>query len=208
MNPENKSRVNITTITVGHLETNCYLLHDSKGDAAIIDPGGSPERILMEIDKKICKPRCILITHGHSDHISGIEGVLKAWAVPVLMHRLEIGFLRLPGHRARRFHAEALDGTGFLSLEDGDTINISGIPLTALHTPGHTPGGVCYVMGDVAFTGDTLFCDGVGRTDFEGGNERQLLNSIKTKLLTLDDSTRIFPGHGPSSSIGREKQFF
>ena len=198
----------IKTIVVGYLETNCYLVGDSKGDAVVIDPGGSPDRILFEIDKNFYRPFCILLTHSDSDHIGGLDGVLRNRQAPVLMHRKELDFLRMPKTRISRFPGKVPAEPGYYALEDGDVVEADGWGLTVLFTPGHTPGGVCYRLGDVVFTGDTLFSDGVGRTDFEGGSEEALTQSIYGRLLTLEDSVKIYPGHGPPSTIGRERRQF
>ena len=203
-----EQKIRIKTVVVGYLETNCYLIGDAKGDAVVIDPGGNPERILLEIDKNFYRPFCILITHSHSDHISGLEGVLRHWQIPVLMHWTELDFLRIPKMKISRFRGQVSSEPGYYALEDGDVIGRNGWEINVIFTPGHTPGGVCYRSGDMVFTGDTLFQDGVGRTDFEGGNEGALMRSITERLLVLEDHIKIYPGHGPSSTIGRERGCF
>lgn len=200
-------KVSLETIVVGYLETNCYLLFDSKRDAVLIDPGGSADKILPRVDSNYCKLKYILLTHGHSDHMGGLEGVLSAYPTPVLLHTKEVEFLNIPREKVRRFERE-ISSPGYRALENGDMIDMGGWNLEVIFTPGHTPGGVCYHKGGDLFTGDTLFMDGVGRTDFRGGNAEALMNSIRNRLLPLGDGVRIYPGHGPSSTIGREKGYY
>lgn len=199
--------IHIEKIVVGYLQTNCYIVVDNRRDAVIIDPGGSPEQILAAIDRNSWRPQLILLTHGHSDHISGVEGVQSGWPVPILAHRLEVEFIGIPARRQKRYFTGASD-TDYYILEDGDEIDMRGWSLEVIFTPGHTPGGVSYRLGGDVFTGDTLFMDGVGRTDFRGGDADALFKSISTRLLPLGDHVRIHPGHGPASTIGKEKDYF
>jgi hydroxyacylglutathione hydrolase len=195
------------TVVVGYLETNCYLVADNSGDALVIDPGAAPERILGEIDHHQFLPRAILLTHSHSDHTGGLDGVQRAFNLPVLLHSAEARFLNLPKEKLRRYDG-SLDSPGFITLEDGDTIAIGSLNMKVIFTPGHTPGGICILSENHLYSGDTLFEDGVGRTDFDGGSEPELQKSIREKLLILPDATYVHPGHGPSTTIGRERPSF
>lgn len=198
----------VETVVVGYLETNCYILTgDSSADALIIDPGANLSRIVGFVEKRGLKPVRILITHGHNDHIGALNGVLHKYEIPVFINEKEADFIHIPPSERRRYTPD-VSGPGIYMLRDGDEITFGSVRLKALDTPGHTPGGMCYLADGVCFTGDTLFNDGVGRTDFDGGDYDSLMKSIRTKLLVLGDSTVIHPGHGPSSTIGTERRYF
>ncbi|MDP2921791.1 MAG: MBL fold metallo-hydrolase [Candidatus Omnitrophota bacterium] len=194
----------IETIVAGPLETNCYLAGDEDTkEIFIIDPGGDFQKIKAVIDKSCLKPKAVINTHGHGDHI----GANKEFGIPVWIHSLDADFLTDP--------SKNLSGAfGFLLktrpaskiLKHGDILNIGRYTLEVIHTPGHTPGSICLKGDKVIFTGDTLFCEGFGRTDFAYGSEEDIMLSIKEKLFTLDDSFIIYPGHGPESTIGNEKK--
>lgn len=193
----------IKKIVVGALETNCYIAADPESKkAAIIDPGSDGSGIRREIERHGLNVNCIINTHGHGDHISS-NGKFKA---PIYIHRLDVDFLR-----SSKLNMSASFGFSIKSpsasriLEDGDIIEIGASRLKVIHTPGHTPGSISLLGSGFVFTGDTLFMGGVGRTDFPYGSEENLAASIRKKLLVLDDKTIIYPGHGPSSTIGAEK---
>ncbi len=180
--------IEIKTFIVGFLETNCYLIYNRKSKTGfLIDPGIFDKRIAHAIDKEKISVESIINTHGHPDHTSGNE----RFGYPVLIHEKDAGLLRLP--------AEKL-------LRDGDIIEKGGLKLEVIHTPGHTPGSISLKLGNKIFTGDTLFCGGVGRCDLPGGSEEDLMYSIKKRLMAFSDEVEIFPGHGPSSTIGQERK--
>jgi len=194
----------IKKIVVGPLESNCYIVGDEETkEIFIIDPGGDYAGIKSVIDKNSLEPKAVINTHGHGDHI----GANDRFLAPVWIHRLDAGFLQDPsknmsgvfGFIMRNKEASRL-------LEDGDVLNIGKYSLEVIHTPGHTPGSICLRAEQEIFTGDTLFCQGIGRTDFQYGSEKDIIRSIKEKLFTLDDNYIIYPGHGPSSTIGNEKR--
>ncbi len=193
----------IKKIVVGHLESNCYLVGDEEAkDIFIIDPGEDYKAIKNAIDKAGLKPKVVINTHGHGDHI----GVNEKFNIPVWIHSLDADFLTDPSKNlSGAFGFLLKTKTASRLLEDGDILNIGKYNLEVIHTPGHTPGSICLKGKGVVFTGDTLFCQGIGRTDFVYGSEKDIINSIKEKLFTLGDDYVIYPGHGPSSTIGDEK---
>jgi len=193
----------LKVLTVGDLQVNCYILADeTTREAVIIDPGAEPEIIKNCVSSNKLKPLFIINTHGHADHI----GANKALDLPVWIHRLDSDFLSAP-----KKNLSAVFGLGITSpeashlIKDGEEIAVGSLRLVAMHTPGHTPGGISLKIDGVIFTGDTLFYEGVGRTDLPDASEEDLLESIQ-KILHLPDKTIIYPGHGPSSTVGHEKK--
>ncbi len=199
-------------LVVGMLQTNCYLVADEETrQAVVIDPGGDASRIIGRIRQLGLELVGILNTHGHFDH------VLDAWTLkealggliflhprdePLLMdHKVGLGAL---------FTASARSPQGKVDewLEEGEELSFGNIRLKVLETPGHTPGHVAFHMADagVLFVGDTLFAGSIGRTDFPGGSYPRLIRSVKEKIFTLDDATRVLPGHGPETTVGRERR--
>lgn len=193
----------IKAIVVGLLESNCYLAGDKDTkEIFIIDPGGDCDRIKKVIDKGGLKPKAVINTHGHGDHI----GANEEFGIPVWIHRLDAGFLTDPSKNlsgAIGFFLKLKPASRL--LEEGDILEIGKHALEVIHTPGHTPGSISLKGDGVVFTGDTLFCEGIGRTDLAYGSEKDIRRSIKEKLFTLDDDYVVYPGHGQSSTIGNEK---
>lgn len=188
---------------VGPMGVNCYLVADpATKEACLIDPGADPEAMKSYIQKNGLELKFILITHGHGDHIAA-NGYFKA---PIYIHRADADFLRDPAKNMSKYFLFAVTSPkASRLLEDADTVNLGGLTFTVIHTPGHTPGSISLKLDGVIFTGDTLFCGGVGRTDFEYGDEGALYKSIKERLFSEPDDTAIYPGHGDSSTIGAEK---
>ncbi len=194
----------IEKIIVGSMEVNCYLVgKEPSKEIAIIDPGDDFSRIKKAIDRLKLIPKFIINTHGHMDHI----GADDKFNLPIYIHRLDKDCLFNPEK-----NLSAMFGLSYSvksqakPLEDGDIINLGDLNLEVMHTPGHTIGSICLKVNNIVFTGDTLFLGGVGRTDFPGSSEENLFSSIKKRLLVLDDETIIYPGHGPESTIGKEKE--
>lgn len=198
----------LETICVGPFQVNCYILAtEGNSQAIIIDPGADEDKIKWVLNKYKLKPVFIINTHGHIDHI----GCDDKFDVPVYIHRDELKLLKDAHLNLSDFIASAYTVKSKINpLEDKQTIGLDQIQLEVMHTPGHTPGGICLLMqkptNKILFTGDTLFCQGIGRTDFPGADENLLIKSIKDKLFKLSDDTVIYPGHGPSSTIGEEKK--
>ena len=193
----------IKKIVVGSLESNCYLAGDENTkEIFVIDPGGDYKKIKNIIDKDGLKPKAVINTHGHGDHIGANNG----FNAPIWIHRLDADFLTEPSKNLSSLMGFFLKTRpASRLLEHGDILNIGKYNIEVIHTPGHTPGSICLKGERAVFTGDTLFCEGIGRTDFSYGSEEDIMRSIKEKLFTLDDSYIIYPGHGPDSTIGNEK---
>lgn len=198
----------LETISVGPMGVNCYILaaaRDSK--AIIIDPGDSERKIRQVLDKYKLTPVFIINTHGHYDHI----GANDKFGLPVYVHKADLAMLKDPMLNLSGLFASPYEVKSEIKiLEDNQIIELDGIRLQVLHVPGHTPGGIALLLLEpkdkkIVFTGDTLFCQGIGRSDLIGGDENLLKYSIKEKLFTLPDETIIYPGHGELSTIGEEK---
>lgn len=189
----------------------CYIVACEKtGKAAIVDPGGDEKKILAEIKNKGYVVDYIIATHGHPDHVCGNRTIQEATGAKIVMHRLDSLFFDKPEvkNSFSMMGFEPSPPTDW-NVEEGDEIVIGATSLKVIHTPGHTPGGMCLYNAPDLITGDTLFVGGVGRTDFPGGSHEQLLNSIRTKLFVLPAETVVWPGHGyggDRSTIGIEKQ--
>lgn len=190
---------------VGPLETNCYVLGDEDSkEAVVIDPGGDPEAIKNYIKKNNLKLKYIINTHGHGDHIGANPYFPGA---DVLIHESDADFLTEPAlNLSSSFGLKISVPKANRLLNDGDKIKVGKLELEVMHTPGHTPGGICLRYDNIIFTGDTLFFEGVGRTDIPNASWDRLLESIKNKLMALPDESRVYPGHGPETSIGHERK--
>jgi glyoxylase-like metal-dependent hydrolase (beta-lactamase superfamily II) len=201
----------LRSLVVGALETNAYLLvHDSR-DALLIDPGGDAEAILALLAREKANLRSIVLTHAHADHIGAAAAVQRATGAPILLHEADAALLADPMLSLAAWTGADTEGLRVgRHLGHGDRVEISPADprdaLRVLHTPGHTPGSISLLGDGVVFTGDTLFAQGVGRTDFPGGSADDLFASIREQLLTLPEATVVYPGHGPRTTIGDEKR--
>lgn len=198
-----RSKFMIKRFVAGPIETNCYLVWDpSTGNACLIDPGGESEKIKDFLGDNALRLDFIINTHGHGDHIAANSD----FDVPVYIHEMDKDFLLDPGKNlSGAFLFPFVSPAASRILKDGDKIKLGTLLMEVMHTPGHTPGSISIALDDVVFTGDTLFAGGVGRTDFEYGSEDDLIRSIQAKLMPLADDTIIYPGHGPESTIGEER---
>jgi hydroxyacylglutathione hydrolase len=201
----------IDTLILGLYENNCYILRkDLKhSDCLIVDTGLDAEPLVEFLTKHELNPQAVLLTHGHADHIAAINELKNHWPnMKVCIHREDAQMLSNP-----KTNMSVLAGISLRTspadefLEDDATVSFAGISLEILHTPGHTPGGVCLYIpaAGVVFSGDTLFAASVGRTDFPYGDSARLIAGIKEKLLTLPETTVVYPGHGPATTIREEK---
>jgi hydroxyacylglutathione hydrolase len=198
----------IQGIQVGMLGTNCYLVAcPETKEAIVIDPGDEGKRIFNLVTKNGFKVTGIVNTHGHWDHVGGNKELKKLTGAPILIHEQDADFLT-----DGRLHLGSMMGKnenspqGDRILKEGDIVQVGKYEFKVVHTPGHTPGGISLVGKDVVFVGDTLFAGSIGRTDLPGGNYDTLMTSIKNKLLPLSDDIIVYPGHGPSTTIGKERK--
>lgn len=189
------------------LGTNCYLAYDENTkDGIVVDPGGSAKDIGEAIDRLGLHIVAVINTHGHWDHIGANNAVKTKTGAPVYIHEADAEFLTNPAYNISSmmgYSSSVAPADGL--LHEGDTVNFGSCTLKVLHTPGHTPGGITLYGEGVAFTGDTLFFRSVGRSDLPGGDYNALIKSIKNKLMTLDEDTLVYTGHGIPTRIGDEK---
>jgi len=201
----------IDRLILGAYQTNCYILRagEAAKDCLIIDTGLEAGELVDFLEVHKLNPVAVVLTHGHADHITGLAAVRGRFPnIKVYIHKLDAEMLtgvkdNLSAMAGVLFSCEPAD----FSLEEGNIIEQANIKLDVLHTPGHTPGGICLYSKNegIVFVGDTLFADSVGRTDMPGGSTTQLIKSIKKKLCPLPDKTVVYPGHGPVTTIAQEK---
>ncbi len=204
----------IRPLAVGPLQACCYLVAPDQGpDAAVIDPGGDAEALVAHLGQLGLTPTLLLLTHGHIDHVAALPDLARAFpSAEVAIHAADAAMLADPGASLASWIGLPFQPVEpHRTLADGDTLTLGPHTIDVLHTPGHTPGGLSFLIRldaepDVVFTGDTLFAGGIGRTDFPGGSHSQLLDSIRQRILALDDDTVAYPGHGEPTTIGEERR--
>lgn len=194
-------------VVVGALETNCYLVYDEETrDCAVIDPGADPEKIIATIADLELRPVVVLDTHGHVDHVGANAGIVEKYGVPLAMHAADTDMLQVSDFIELSLLLGARNSPPpDRLLAEGDEIAVGRTSLRVIHIPGHTPGSIGFVHGGVLFSGDTLFCGGVGRTDLPGGSWKDLERSIRERILTLPEETVVLPGHGPWTTVEQER---
>jgi len=195
-------KIIIKKIIVGELQTNCYIVAcPKKKEAVLIDPGADADNIKLLIKQLKLNLKNIALTHAHIDHINAID----AFDVPVYVHKLDREFLQdKEKNLSAMFGGKIFHPKQIRELTDKSELAVGDLRLEVIHTPGHTPGSICLNVEYNLFSGDTLFYQGLGRTDLPGGNFDTLVSAIKTKLFTLNANTIVWPGHGPKTTIGDE----
>ena len=197
----------VERIPAGIYAANCYLVYseDTK-DGIVIDPGGDVDDIMARINDIGLDIKYIVLTHGHGDHIAGVNDLKNFIDAPVAIHKKDEYMLRNGDKNLSSLMAMGtIEVSADILLEDGDEISFGDLIAKVIYTPGHTLGGISLKIGDSIFTGDTLFAGSIGRTDFAGGSYEDIISSIKNKILIYSDNTIIYPGHGPVTTIEREK---
>ena len=197
----------IMRIPVGVYAANCYIVYsETTKDGIVVDPGGDVDDLLGFIERKGLKIKDIILTHGHGDHIGGVIGLRDALNANVMIHKDDHELL-IDGDKnlssTMPIGSVALEADKLLN--DGDIILFGDLKVEVIHTPGHTKGGICLKINDSIITGDTLFAGSIGRTDLPGGDYETIIKSIKEKLMTYPDDVEVMPGHGGTSTIGRER---
>ena len=198
----------VDTLVVGPIEENCYVLKDEEtNEGVIIDAGDNGQEILAYVKDNGIDVKLLVNTHGHWDHIGAVDVLRDALGVQLAIHREDAHMLTASEEEmavysvfvGKKKPAEIL-------LEDGDVISFGKSSLKVIHTPGHTKGGICLYGGGCLFSGDTLFASSVGRTDLPGGDYHEILHSVNVALAQVADETKVYPGHGPASRMGRERR--
>ncbi|TFG46625.1 MAG: MBL fold metallo-hydrolase [Dehalococcoidia bacterium] len=197
----------IERLTVGPIEANCYIVGDeATNEGMVIDPGANAELIIKRIEHLGLKIRYIILTHGHFDHTSATGTVKAATGAQLAVHQADTSMLndsflpRMAGFSVEEVPPQEINFNGW------EDITVGELHFTVLHVPGHTPGGIAIYGHDTVFTGDSLFAFGIGRTDLPGGDYNTLIESLNCRLLALDDDIKVYPGHGPDTTIGDERR--
>ncbi|MCK8827563.1 MBL fold metallo-hydrolase [Natroniella acetigena] len=200
----------IKGLTVSNLDVNCYIVADEETkEAVVIDPGAEGDRILEVVNTNDLQVKYVINTHGHSDHIGANLDIIEATDAELLIHQDDVEFLQNPDLNLSFFIGQAGKELESPSanrlLQEGERIEVGNLTFEVLHTPGHTPGSICLRLDDNLFSGDTLFAMGIGRVDLPQGSHQALKRSL-TKILAIEDDLKLYPGHGPSSTLEEAKE--
>lgn len=204
--------INISTVNVGIIGTNCYIVYKENElgtkEAIIFDPGDDAHKIYDMVEELKVKPVAIVLTHGHFDHILATNEVANRYSISIYASKEEKELLADASLNLSASYRRNCVINNAVYLEDNQDIKIAGIGIKAINTPGHTKGSMCYLIKDnnILFSGDMLFRESVGRTDFPTGNDKDIVNSLNNKLMKMDDSIKVYPGHGPDTTIGYERK--
>lgn len=200
----------VEKFVTGIISTNCYLaINEETKQTVVIDPAACPSYLMSHIKSEGLKVEAILLTHGHFDHIMGIDGFLSEFDVPVYVHEDDADAMEDPALNQSSTYTSGYTFGKAQYLRDCQTLELAGYTFQVIHTPGHTKGGCCYYVAseDVLFSGDTLFQNSVGRTDFVNSSTSDLVHSVREKLFLLPDDTIVYPGHMGETKIGHEKKY-
>ena len=203
-------KLELQQCVLGPVYTNCYIAKNKEtGEALIIDPADSPSKIELKVNAMGARPVAVLLTHGHFDHIMGVEAVREKYQIPVYACRQEEEMLREPSVNMTDQMGKSCSIRPDVFLDDLQVFETAGFSIQMIHTPGHTKGSCCYYLKDedVLFSGDTVFYGSVGRTDFPGGSTAQIVRSLHKLVDSLPEETEVFPGHDASTTIGYEKRY-
>lgn len=199
--------MHVEPLVVSPYEENTYIVWDAETMRGfVLDPGDEGPRIISRIEKLGVKPEAILLTHGHSDHIGAVGDIKAKFDVPIYIGAGEEPMLTDPNKNlSAAFGLNVTSPPADHLLIDGDTITIAGFDFTILSTPGHSPASICYLHEQICFDGDVVFMGSIGRTDLPGCNHELFMKSISEKILPLSDEVFLYPGHGPATTVGRER---
>ena len=200
--------IKIMCFVIGMIGTNCYLIEDeASGSLAVVDPGDHSDAIISEIERRGGKLTYILLTHGHYDHILGVSELCKRYEPAVCAAEKELGLIKEPSWNLSKNHGLTVKPfTVRIALKDGDTVMLGESEIRFLLTPGHTMGSGCYIVDDCIFSGDTLFCCSIGRTDFPTSSMSDMMESMQ-KLKNLEGDYRVFPGHDMFTTLEQERKY-
>ena len=197
--------IKIHALPLGSYQTNCYIVHEEHSKTcAVIDPGYTPERVLAQAEKLGLQVDAVLLTHGHFDHVGGVEAIVKATGCALWMREADYTQFKTPENDLF-YHIHDCDFTEVQLCEEGEQIHAGGLTFTVMETPGHTWGSVCYLCENALFSGDTLFAGSMGRCDFPGSNLMDMRQSLK-KLRALPGDYRVFPGHAEATTLEFERK--
>ncbi len=203
-------KLKISHYVVGPVQTNCYfVINTDTNETLVIDPGDRASWLIRQLKEEHLIPVAVLLTHGHFDHATGAEEVAKEFGIPIYAHEAEKETLESKELNAGWMMGQSLVFHADVYVKDEQELDLAGFHIRVLHTPGHTVGGCCYYLPyeDVVFSGDTLFCESVGRTDFPKGSMADIVGSIRKKLMTLPDQTAVYPGHNEATTIEHERMY-
>jgi hydroxyacylglutathione hydrolase len=199
----------IDSLEVGRVQCNCYIVGcDKTNEGVIIDAGGDSDLILKMVKKRCLTIKYFICTHAHFDHIEGLRDLVTSLHAPILLHEGDLKLYEDLRGQGRIFGMDLEPAPPWdHTVKDGDSLSFGEITMKVLHTPGHSPGSISLAAGGVVFTGDTIFAGSIGRTDLPGGSYETLISSAREKIMSLPDDVKLYPGHGPATSVGHEKKF-
>ncbi|MBZ2173965.1 MBL fold metallo-hydrolase [Schnuerera sp. xch1] len=200
--------MNVVRIPAGVYAANCYLIYpENSTEGIVVDPGGDADDIIAKIKELKLNIKYIILTHGHGDHIAGVKEIKEYTNAPLAIHKDDEYLLKDgDANLSSTMVMGSIEISPDILLEDGDNITLGDLNAEVIHTPGHTPGGISLKIDDCLLTGDTLFAGSIGRTDFPKSSYDAIINSVKNRLMVFPDDTKVYPGHGPASTIKKEKE--